>query len=301
MDKNFYNESSARNLGWDPTWFGAKHFDDSLVRAIKKWQKSVGITADGLCGPGTFRRKFTERESDIDEYKPKDAAGKTAYIVYNGKFFPIDAEVVLWTERSGLKAKPGSYYDYTGRPPRKSRYFINHWDVCLSARSCQSVLDKRGISVHFLIDNDGTIYQTMDMQHAAWHAGKERANRASLGVEISNAYYPKYQKTYVKRGHGERPVIDGAWVHGGQLDPFLGFYPKQITALKALWEAVHEATGIPLETPLNQFDKTSTRYVQEVVYGKFSGYVSHYHVSKKKIDCAGLDIKTLLEEVKSEE
>ena len=95
MDKNFYNESSARNLGWDPTWFGEKHFDDSLVRAIKKWQKSVGITADGLCGPGTFRRKFTERESDIDEYKPKDAAGKTAYIVYNGKFFPIDAEVVL--------------------------------------------------------------------------------------------------------------------------------------------------------------------------------------------------------------
>ena len=83
MDKNFYNESSARNLGWDPTWFGEKHFDDSLTRAIKKWQKLAGITADGLCGPGTFRRKFTERESDIDEYKPKDGVGKlTDHIIH---------------------------------------------------------------------------------------------------------------------------------------------------------------------------------------------------------------------------
>ena len=57
---------------------------------------------------------------------------------------------------------------------------------------CQKVLDKRGISVHFLIDNDGTIYQTLDLQHAAFHAGK--VNRKSVGVEISNAYYPKVSK-----------------------------------------------------------------------------------------------------------
>ena len=41
--------------------------------------------------------------------------------------------------------------------------------------------------------------------------------------------------------------------------------------------------------------------IQAVTYGKFTGFVSHYHVSKKKIDCAGLDIKTLLEEVTEED
>ena len=41
-------------------------------------------------------------------------------------------------------------------------------------------------------------------------------------------------------------------------------------------------------------------YQQNVAYGKFEGFVSHYHVSKRKIDCAGLDIKTLLDEVKEE-
>lgn len=34
MDKDFYNQSSAANLGWDPTWFGEKFFDDKLVRGL---------------------------------------------------------------------------------------------------------------------------------------------------------------------------------------------------------------------------------------------------------------------------
>ena len=298
MDKNFYNEASAKKLGWEPSWFGERFFDDKLVRAIKKWQKKNNLTADGMCGPGTFRRLWTERQSDIDDFKP-DGCRYSNFIVYNGNFYPINWDkFVLWSEKGGLESKPGSYYDYSGRAERKIRYFVNHWDVCLNSTSCQRVLDRRGISVHFLIDNDGTIYQTMDLQHGAWHAGSERANRASVGVEISNAYYPKYQSWYKRNGFGERPIIDDAWVHGNKLEPFTDFYPEQIEAAKALWQAIHHATGIPYETPLSQFDKTSTKYVQDVLYGNFSGFVSHYHVSKKKIDCAGLDNKKLLDEIK---
>jgi len=296
MDKNFYNEASAKKLGWEPSWFGEKYFDDKLVRAIKKWQKSQGIPADGLCGPTTFRRLWTERQAKIDDYKPQEAQYSN-YIIYNGDFHPIDWDkFVLWSEKGGMEAARGTYYDYSGRPERKIRYFVNHWDVCLNSKSCQDVLNRRGVSVHFLIDNDGTIYQTMDMQHAAWHAGSSRTNRPSVGVEISNAYYPRYQDWYVKNGFGERPLIEDAWVHGSRLDPFTGFYPVQLDALKSLWRAIHGATGIPYEAPTNQFGKTSTKYEQNVAYGDFEGFVSHYHVSKNKIDCAGLDLKTLLEE-----
>ena len=301
MDKDFYNEASAKKLGWEPGWFGEKYFDDKLVRAIKKWQKDRELTADGLCGSMTFRRLWTERQAEIDEHKPEDPKYSN-YIVYNGNYYPIKWDkVVLWSERGGFKAENGAYYDYTGRPLRRVRYFVNHWDVCLSAASCARVLDKRGISVHFLIDNDGTIYQTLDMQHAAFHAGSSRTNRASVGVEISNAYYLKYQDTYVKRGFGKRPIVDGAWVHGSKLEPFLDFYPVQIEALKALWKAIHDSAEVPYEVPIGQFGKTSTKYEQDVPYGKFSGFVSHYHISKRKIDCAGLDIKALLDEVKNEE
>ena len=45
MDKNFYNEASASKLGWAPSWFGEKYFDDKLSRAIKKWQKKHALSS----------------------------------------------------------------------------------------------------------------------------------------------------------------------------------------------------------------------------------------------------------------
>ena len=298
MNKDFYNKSSATQLGWEPSWFGEKYFDDKLVRAIKKWQKLNGLSADGLCGPTTFRRIWTERQADIDDHKPVSRKYSN-YLVYNGNFAPIEWDkVVLWSEEGGLSAKPGNYYDYTGRAKRNIRLFVNHWDVCLDSTRCNDVLNKRGISVHFLIDNDGTIFQTLDMQHGAWHGSSGRVNRASAGVEISNAYYPKYQNWYKKRGFGGRPIMKDAVVHGQKLDDFTGFYDIQIQAAQALWKAIEACTGVEYQTPLDASGNTSTTYVQDVVYGKFAGIVSHYHCTKKKIDCAGMDIKKLIEEIK---
>ena len=195
MDKVFYNESSAANLGWKPDWFGEEEFDDDLVEAITKWQKKNGLKADGLCGPGTFRRIFTERQSEIDKYEPDLIKDKDeSFIVHQGNFFPIDwPKVVLWSEDKGYKARKGytSYFE-----PRDIKMFVNHWDVCLNSRSCYKVLDKRGLAVHFLIDNDGTIFQLLDMNHAAYHAGSKKHNHSTVGVEISNAYDPKYQAWY---------------------------------------------------------------------------------------------------------
>ena len=296
MDKNFYNQSSATQLGWEPTWFGERYFDEMLVRAIKKFQKAYGLISDGLCGPSTFRRVWTERQSKIDEFKPSGDPYYSDYIVFNSRFYPIEWDkVVLWSEEGGLSARPGTYYNYSGRAERSTKLFVNHWDACLSSHSCQRVLDRRNLSVHFLIDNDGTIYQTLDMQHGAWHAGN--INRKAIGVEISNAFYTKYQDTYIERGHGPRPIIESAAIHGNEIGPFLDFYPIQITALKTLWKAVHIATGIPYQTPLDQYGKTSTKYEQDAAYGKFTGFISHYHVSKNKQDCAGLDTESLIQEI----
>ena len=298
MNKDFYNKSSATQLGWDPTWFGEKHYDDKLVRAIKKFQKQYGLTADGLCGPSTFRRIWTKRQADIDDFRPVNRKYSN-YLVYNSNFIPIEWDkVVLWSEEGGLSAKPGNYYDYTGRAKRNIRLFVNHWDVCLDSTRCNDVLNKRGISVHFLIDNDGTIFQTLDMQHGAWHGSSGRVNRASVGVEISNAYYPKYQNWYEKRGFGERPTMKDVVVHGQKLPEFLGFYDVQIQAAQALWKAIESATAVEFKAPLDNNGNTSTKYEQDVVYGKFAGIVSHYHCSKKKIDCGGMDIKALIEEIK---
>jgi hypothetical protein len=297
IDKLFYNEASAEKLGWTPDWFGCKGHDEDLVKAIRKWQKERGITADGMCGPSTYRRVYNERLSNIDDYEPFVAKEKDKnFIVHQGNFLPINwKKVVLWSEEGGLKIHKG-YTPYFKK--RKINMFVNHWDVCLDSTTCAKVLNKRNISVHFCIDNDGTIYQLLDMNHAAWHASSRKVNHKAIGIEIANAYYPKYQQWYKRKGFGERPMMKEAKVHGKTLDPFTWFYPEQINALKALWHAIHKGVGIPLECPLDANGNTSSTTDRKVQAGTFRGFVSHYHITKKKIDCAGLDIKTLLGEIK---
>jgi len=304
MDKDFYNKSSSDSLGWDPSWFGCSEFDLTLVKAIQKWQRSTGLKADGLVGPMTYRRIWTEREANISDYEPKASVYRPGEknIVHNGKFIPIEWDkVILWDEKDGFKANKGCYTDLSGKEDREPTMFVNHWDVCLSAESCARVLNKRGISVHFLIDNDGTIFQMLDTQHKAWHAGIPRyegGNSKGIGVEISNAYYLKYQDWYVKNGFGERPVQNHGYVHGKTLKPFLDFYPVQLEALKALWKAVHIGIGIPLEYPKNSKGHVETGVHKECERGTFNGVCNHYNFIKTKIDCAGLDLPTLLDDVK---
>ena len=180
---------------------------------------------------------------------------------------------------------------------RDPSFFVCHWDVCLSSKSCYKVLENRGLSVHFLIDNDGTIYQTMDINDVAYHAGSRTWNNKSIGVEISNAYYPKHQDWYKRNVGEERPLITDAVVHGKKLDPFTGFYPQQLDALKALMRAVNKATGIPLQAPLDRSKGTNTTVSKKAASGRFEGFVSHYHLTNRKIDCAGLDLKKLLRDI----
>ena len=63
------------------------------------------------------------------------------------------------------------------------RQFVVHHDGMGTSKDCFRVLhDERGLSVHFLLDNDGTIYQTLDLVDCAFQAGS--VNEVSVGVEL---------------------------------------------------------------------------------------------------------------------
>jgi hypothetical protein len=93
--------------------------------------------------------------------------------------------------------------------------------------------------------------------------------------------------------------VEDAVVHGKKLETHLGFYPVQIEALKALWESVANACDIPLEAPMKN-GELDTGVNSEVSSGKFEGFVNHYNITNRKIDCAGLDLVKLLNEVKAD-
>lgn len=288
-----FNIESAKKYGWTPEWFGCDVFGEELIEAIKRFQEEHSLEADGLVGPATLRRLETELLCKQDYTPPKRNRRKgDKFIVYNGKQFPITWDrVLLWTDNGGLGCKDGTYNDWSGRPDRRPIQFVNHWDVCLSSESCANVIAKRDLSMHFLIDNDGTIYQLLDIQHVAWQAGARLWNVNGIGVEISNAYYTKYQDWYIKKGFGPRPIVESK-VHGRKTGPHLDFYPVQLEALAALWAAIHDATGINLEVcKVKGVD-------QACVQGEFNGFINHYNLTDNKTDCSSLDMEAVLEKAK---
>ena len=287
--KTAYNKRSSKKYGWDPSWFGASHFDDELIEKIKAFQEECGIEQDGLVGPMTYRRINTSHEETVD--RTFEGTG----IICDGKEVPIAWNKVRYD------FLPESCYK---KPPfwkkvRKPTMIVTHWDACLSAKSCRRVLEKRGISSHFVIDNDGTIVQMADCNNICWHAPP--VNKISIGIDFSNAVYRKYQKWYRRKGYGDRPLLVGVPMHGRTLrKAFLGFYPVQIQAYKALLKALHMHYGIPMECPLDEEGRLITTVHTPSKKKKFKGVINHYNVSKNKWDCAGLPLNKIVEEIREE-
>ena len=288
-----YNKRSAKKYEWEPSWFGATEFDNELIKNIKEFQELHDLKADGLCGPATYRRAYTNKLVYID-----NAEDAMQTEIKKNRIFCNGIPVSIKWDKIEISWIDDKCYSKVKGKTRKPTMIVTHWDATLSAASCKRILEKRKISTHFVIDNDGTIVQLVDPQDIAWHAGIRKVNKASVGVDFSNAVYTKYNKAYAKKGFGLRPVIDGWRVHGWRPKPFLGAYPIQIEAYKALLAALHKHYDIPMECPLDDDGNLLTGIHKPSKKAKFKGVVNHYNLSKKKWDTLGLELDKILEEIR---
>jgi hypothetical protein len=303
QNKVFYNKSSAEKLGWLPSWFSEDDFDGDLVDKIKEFQTKHNVTADGLCGPLTYRLIATEREAQTEMAKDqlkKFCDDEHNYIICEGRRVKIDwGKVVNIRQPEALASSPNCYR-VQRRGVEKPSMIVTHFDVCLSAKSCHRVLERRGISSHFAIDNDGTIYQMLDTVHEGWHAGNRKVNAASIGIDISNAIYLKYQKYYRVKGFGNRPVLTDLRVHNGVIKECLGFYPVQVEAYKALVKTLCKHYDIPIDCPRDDDGGMLMKVHPPSVKAKYCGVVNHFHLTRNKWDTANLDLAKALEEINNE-
>src|SRR3954470_1281722 len=89
--------------------------------------------------------------------------------------------------------------------------FVIHYDAAGTSRNCfRTLQDFRGLSVHFMLDLDGTIYQTLDVKERAFHA--TTSNTRSVGIEIANigaysAANTKVSAEWYQRDEHGRPFI----------------------------------------------------------------------------------------------
>ena len=87
-------------------------------------------------------------------------------------------------------------------------------------------------------------------------------------------------------------------VHGKSLGEFTGFYDVQLEALKQLWIAIHKGVGVPLKCPTDKEGDTLKKVSTSAAANNFKGFVSHFHLTNRKIDCAGLDIENMLKDIR---
>ncbi|MCK6458334.1 MAG: N-acetylmuramoyl-L-alanine amidase, partial [Planctomycetes bacterium] len=106
------------------------------------------------------------------------AANDGRHVVVDGRRVDARTRVVLWTDPGGYRAT-----DFGARKD-DVRQIVLHYDAAGTSAQCFKVLERRGLSVHFMVDLDGTVYQTCDTSARAYHAGT--FNDGSVGIEIAN-------------------------------------------------------------------------------------------------------------------
>ncbi len=164
------------------------------------------------------------------------------------------------------------------------RQFVVHHDGCPSSKACFQVLhNERGLSVHFLIDNDGTIYQTLDLVDCAFQAAG--VNEISVGVELANRGDAiRFPDDY----HGRRDKLTCS-IHGHQ---FLAYaYTKdQIDSMTAIGRTMARLfPNLPQTYPIaGSGDALWTAIADPREY---KGWLGHYHVTQQKWDPGPFDFK----------
>jgi hypothetical protein len=230
---------------------------------------------------------LSQNTTNIDN--DKATTKEMGKLLINGKQVDIPWKVISFVDEGGLTF-PETHF--SKRNTRSPKVVVLHWDECPDTPFMHKVLMQRGLSVHFGIDEDGTIYQFLDTKEVCWHA--RGVNTRSIGIEICNPVKLTYNDVYSSQNKQLRPVVSGDVVHGNTLDPYLGFYDIQLEAASVLCNALAENCEIPKTVPLDGNSKLKKAVDKTIQAGMFQGFVGHYHLTNTKTDPGYLDIEKLL-------
>ncbi len=194
--------------------------------------------------------------------------------------------------------------------------FVLHYDVCGTSPQCFNILhDHRDLSVHFMLDLDGTIYQTLDLKERAWHA--TISNDRSVGIEIANI------GAYGKGGEDGNPLADwyrkdenghtrivvplalggGKWLrtpnfvgHPARDEPVVGevqghrlkmydLTPQQYDSLTKLTATLCMVfPRITCDYPRDGKGQLITHKLADEQLANYRGVLGHYHIQTDKTD-----------------
>jgi len=267
---------------------------------------------------------------------PKPAPPRDDEIIVAGQRVATGTRVITWKETGGYNAYVSAptlpkYYDVRlvpaapgNKAPRQAipagldalrgmvDQVVLHYDNSGLSQLCFAALRQRGLSAHFLVDIDGTVYQTLDLQERALHA--TTSNSRSIGIEIANfgAYPPKdarmlakwYQPDQAGRtqirppkeireprihtagflGRPARPEPVRGKIHGQELVQY-DYTPEQYAALAKLTAALCRVfPRLKCDYPRDPAGRLLLRKLPDAELANYQGLLGHWHVQENKID-----------------
>lgn len=247
-------------------------------------------------------RRFSPRQETLPANPVEGANTPMRYSPMRGG---ISADIAAKVERNGWTLPDLQ---------RAIDLFVIHYDVAGTSRRCFEVLqDQRGLSVHFMLDIDGTIYQTLDLKERARHAGS--ANDRSIGIEIAQmGAYPDasmLSQWYERDGQNVRLITPPGWqswrgriggatasdaysparmelirgeIHGNLLFQY-DFTPEQYRALSRLAATLSWVfPRIRLDAPRDVDGSIASTVLSPATLQAYSGLIGHYHLTTNKTD-----------------
>lgn len=164
-----------------------------------------------------------------------------------------------------------------------------HSDGMTTAKATHQVLVNRGLSTHFCVDWDGTIYQCADPGfHATLHGGEQ--NERSIGIDLNNdlpdllgsergkeyPYPPDQQDKKYKRRKSDVVAINGSKKQS------FGYTDPQYVALTELLKVLCDVLDMPKEPPLDERGEVVDSMLEDVA--GFQGFCAHWHTAPSRWD-----------------
>ena len=257
--------------------------------------------------PGGYDAYRVERRfAPFDNSDWEDSAAANEELTTPNRYGLRTAGLTTW-EREEVR---GGGWDLL-RLQDKVDQFVIHYDASGTSRQCFKILhDIRCLSVHFMLDLDGTIYQTLDLKERAWHASV--ANTRSIGIEIANIgayrneaplnrWYKKDKKgrTYVEIPAALQPsgIRTPSFVARPiRNDPVSGAIQNEQLLQYDLTPEQYEALAKLTATLCRIFPKLSLEYPKDssgnLIRAKLNadrlkehrGLIGHFHIQSEKTD-----------------
>jgi N-acetyl-anhydromuramyl-L-alanine amidase AmpD len=145
-----------------------------------------------------------------------------------------------------------------------------------SEQVCRTLRARR-LSIHYIIDYNGTVTQHADHRLVTYHAGQ--ANGWTIGIEVVNQARAPAAARHPR-------IVYRDTVHERELS-LLRFTDAQVASCRMLCRQLCLEHRLPIEVPRDPSSgELITRTLEAATLAAYRGVLGHFHLTAKKIDPA---------------